>query len=424
MGWRPSATGASFPPPPRATPVTASFLPATPRALTPRTLDWEVSLKILISAGEASGDRYAAGVARAILKLRPDLEFFGCTGEEMRAAGVRTVVDSASLAVVGLAEVVSHIPRIYGEYRRLVAAAERERPALAVLTDSAGFHMRVANALKNKGIPIIQLVAPQAWAWREYRVRNLRRNVTELHCIFPFEESFFRERGVNAHYVGHPLARIVKARWSRNEFFARHRLPEGRPLVALCPGSRRGEIARHLAVLAETVERVSAARACTFLLAAPSGSAERFGSAFFDALKGDGRVRYCEGETWDAMAHADVTLAASGTVTMEAALLGAPMVTYYRVSPLTYFVGKPLVRVPFYSMVNLVAGRRLVAEYIQSGMTAANLAGETLRLLDSPEERARVKAELGAVRAALEAGHDPFEESARRIVKHIQEEVR
>lgn len=389
-----------------------------------RRLDWEVSLKILISAGEASGDRYAAGVARALAALRPDAEFFGCTGEEMRAAGVRTVVDSASLAVVGLAEVVAHIPRIYGEYRRLVAAAERERPAAAILTDSAGFHMRVANALKRLGVPVFQLVAPQAWAWREYRVRNLRRNVAELHCIFPFEERFFRERGVNAHYVGHPLARIVQARWSRQEFFARHGLCQGLPLVTLCPGSRRGEIARHLDVLADAVGRVSASRACTFLLSAPAGSAERFGEEFFAALVSSGRVRYCEGETWDAMAHADVTLAASGTVTMEAALLGAPMVTYYRVSPLTYLAGKPLVRVPFYSMVNLVAGRRLVAEYIQSGMTGANLAGETLRLLDSPEARARMKEELGTVRAALEAGHDPFEESARRIAKHMQEGAR
>jgi lipid-A-disaccharide synthase len=383
-----------------------------------------VSLKILISAGETSGDRYAAGVARALLRLRPDLEFFGCTGEEMRAAGVRTVVDSASLAVVGLAEVVSHIPRIYGEYRRLVAAAARERPALAILTDSAGFHMRVANALRKMGIAVFQLVAPQAWAWREYRVRNLRRNVTELHCIFPFEERFFRERGVNAHYVGHPLARIVKARWSREEFYARHRLPEGRPLVTLCPGSRRGEIARHLPVLAETVETLTARRACTFLLAAPSGSADRFGNAFFDPLKGGGRVRYCEGETWDAMAHADVTLAASGTVTMEAALLAAPMVTYYRVSPLTYFAGKPLVNVPFYSMVNLVAGRQLVAEYIQAAMTAANLAAETLRLLDSPAERLRMKQELSTLRAALSVERDPFEESAQRIANYIEEVAR
>jgi lipid-A-disaccharide synthase len=342
----------------------------------------------------------------------------------MRGAGVRTVVDSASLSVVGLAEVVAHIPRIYGEYRKLIASAAGERPAVAILTDSAGFHIRVAKALKKQGIPVFQLVAPQAWAWREYRVEDLRRNVKELHCIFPFEESFFRARGVNAHYVGHPLARTVKPRWNRQEFHDRHRLPADRPVVALCPGSRRGEIARHLPVLREVVERVGAERACTFLLAAPAGTLARFGEGFFDLLRSDGRVRYCEGESWDAMAHADLTRAASGTVTIEAALLGAPMVTYYRVSPLTYLVGKPLVKVPFYSMVNLVAGRRLVPEFIQSDMTGTNLASETLRLLGAPQALTAMKRELSEVRAALEAEHDPFEESARRIVKFIQEEVR
>ncbi|MBI4891373.1 MAG: lipid-A-disaccharide synthase [Acidobacteria bacterium] len=381
-------------------------------------------LKILISAGEASGDRYAAGVARALLQLAPSAQFFGCTGPQMRQAGVRTVVDSSSLSVLGLAEVVRHIPRIYREYRRLIAAAAAEQPTLAILTDSAGFHAHVARSLHSLGIPVFQLVAPQAWAWREYRVRNLRRNVNELHCIFPFEESFFRQRGVNAFYVGHPLARVVQPRWDRAHFFARLRIDPGRPLVTLCPGSRRGEIARHLPVLAETVERIAAHRACTFLASAPAGTVERHGQGLFAPLLGTGRVRYCEGETWDAMAHADITLAASGTVTMEAALLRAPMVTYYRVSPLTYAAGKPLVNVPFYSMVNLIAQKRVVSEFIQNDMTGENLAAETLRLLSSPEALRLMQEELGAVRQSLEAGHDPYEESARRILQFIEKEER
>ncbi len=383
-----------------------------------------MALKILISAGEASGDRYAAGVAAAIRCIRPEADFFGCTGAEMRANGIRTVVDSANLSVVGLVEVVQHIPRIYGEYRKLVEAAEREKPDAAVLTDSAGFHLRVAAQLRKLDIPVFQLVAPQAWAWREGRVKQLRRNVNELHCIFPFEEQFFRQHGVNAHYIGHPLAQIVRPWLGRAEFFSKHRLPADRPLVALCPGSRQGEIARHLPVLGEAVERIAEQRACTFLLAAPAGAADRFGKDFWSPLRPEGRVRYCEGETWDAMGHSDVTLAASGTVTIEAALLGAPMVTYYRVSPVTYLIGKPLVRVPYYSMVNLVAGKRVVAEYIQQDMTGANLAGEAMRLLSAPEARERMKAELSEVRTALEAGHDPFECSARRILTYIQEEVR
>ncbi|MBN9661925.1 MAG: lipid-A-disaccharide synthase [Acidobacteria bacterium] len=381
-------------------------------------------LKILVSAGEASGDRYAAGVVAALRRQCPEADFFGCTGLEMRAAGVRTVVDAASLSVVGLVEVLHHIPRIYGEYRKLIAVAESERPDLAILTDSPDFHLRLARQLHRRGIPVYYLVAPQAWAWREGRVRQLQRNVRELHCIFPFEEGFFRQRGVNAYYIGHPLARVIGPRLSREEFFRKHRIPGDRPLITLCPGSRRGEIGRHLPTLRDAVSRIAARRACTFLLAAPAGTAERFGPGFFDPLTGDGAVKMAEGETWDAMAHSTVTLAASGTVTMEAALLGAPMVTFYKVTPVSWALGKMLVKVPYFSMVNLVAGRKVVAELIQQDMTGPALATETLRLLDSPDSVAKMKEELAAVRSALETGHDPMEESAGRILSSIKEEVR
>ncbi len=380
-------------------------------------------MKILVSAGEPSGDRYAAGVVRALARLLPQADFFGCPGSEMRAAGVRAAADQSALSVVGLVEVLGHIPAIWREFRRLAAAARAERPAAALLTDSAAFHLRLAARLRALGIPVFHLVAPQAWAWREGRVRQLRRNVTELHCIFPFEEDFFRSRGVNAHYIGHPLARVVRPSQERNAFFSRHRIPAGRPLVTLCPGSRRGEIARHLPVLRGAVERISSARACTFLLAAPAGSEERFGHAFFEPICGAGDVRYCEGETWDAMAHADLTLAASGTVATEAALLGSPMVIFYRVHPLTWRIGRPFVRVPFFSIVNLVAGREIAPELIQHRCNPAALAAEALRLLASEEARRRMRAGLGRVRAALATLRDPYEVSAARIAAFLNREV-
>lgn len=379
--------------------------------------------KVLVSAGESSGDRYAAGVVQALRAMGVDGDYFGCTGVEMRAAGVRTVVDAASLSVVGLVEVLHHIPRIYGEYRKLLAAADRDRPDFAILTDSPDFHLRLAKQLHRRGIPVFYLVAPQAWAWREGRTRQIQRNVTELHCIFPFEEKFFRDRGVNAHYVGHPLAGVVRPRYSRTEFIARHELAGDRPVIALCPGSRQGEIGRHLPALQDAVARIASQQECTFLLATPAGTAERFGAGFFETICGDGRVHRIEGETWDVMAHADVTLAASGTVTIEAALLGAPLVTYYRVTAISWALGRMLVRVPFYSMVNLVAGRRIAAELIQDEMTGEALAREALVLLRSPEAVARMKQDLGEVRRALEAGHDPFEESARRIVASMNKEA-
>ena len=380
-------------------------------------------VQILVSAGEASGDHYAAGVVAHLRELMPGAEFFGCTGAEMRAAGVRTVVDSASLSVLGLVEVLHHIPRIYGEFRKLVRAAKEIRPAAAILTDSPDFHLRLAAKLHKMGIPVFYLVAPQAWAWRAGRARTLQRNVRELHCIFPFEEKFFRDRGVNAYYIGHPLAGTVRPTLDRESFFRKHEIRTGLPLVTLCPGSRRGETARHLAPLREAVERIAARRPATFVLAIPAGARERYGAEFYEPLSGEKLVRIVEGETRDAMAHADVTLAASGTVTMEGALLGSPLVSFYRVTPLTWYIGRPLVNVPFYTMVNLVAGRRVIPELIQDDMTGERIAEEALILLKSESARTEMKAGLNEVARLLSSHGDPLEESARRIATSLLRDI-
>lgn len=337
----------------------------------------------------------------------------------MRAAGVRTVVDADSLAVVGLVEVLQHLPRIHGEYRRLLAAVERERPAAAVLTDSSGFHLRVAPKLKAMGVEVFYLVAPQAWAWREGRVRVLERNVKELYCIFPFEEEWYRRRGVNAVYIGHPLAGEVRAVGTRCAFFERHRLPAGVPLVTLCPGSRRGEVKRHLPVLAGAVRALKSMRRVTTVLAAPAGARWTEEVAVSAFLRETGSL-LVSGETWDALAHADVALPASGTVTVEAALLGVPMVTYYRVQPVTYLLGRLLVRTPFFSMVNLVAGKRVVEELIQGDCTPRALAGATERLLSDERKRTEMRLELAAVAASLASGSDPLDQSAARIAASLE----
>ena len=225
-------------------------------------------MRILISAGEASGDLYASLLAERLRALWPEAEFFGCTGPRMRAAGVRTVVDAASLAVVGLVEVLHHIPRIYKEFRKMCRAAEETRPDLAILTDSPDFHLRLARRLRRQGVPVVYLVAPQVWAWRKGRLRAMRRDIRRLLCIFPFEEAYFRERGLDAAYLGHPLAGLVKPALTREMFFKKHGVAAGRPLVTVMPGSRRGEAARHLPALLEAVDRLYRSRAATFLLPA------------------------------------------------------------------------------------------------------------------------------------------------------------
>jgi lipid-A-disaccharide synthase len=371
--------------------------------------------RILISAGEASGDLYASLLVEELRRGWPDAEFFGCTGPRMRRAGVRTVVDAASLAVVGLLEVVAHIPRIYSEYRKLLAAAAESPPDLAILTDSPDFHLRVAARLKRQGVPVVYLVAPQVWAWRRGRLKTMRKRLARVLCIFPFEEQFFRREGVAATYVGHPLAGLVRPALGREEFFRKHRLPANRPLITVLPGSRRGEAARHLPALLEAADRLYSEKAASFLLPASVTT----GAAFFRERIGRTPIQVIEGENWDAIGHADLALAASGTVTVEAALLGTPMVTFYKVTALSWAAGRLLVRVPFYSMVNLVAGRRIVPELMQSEMTGERLASEARRLLDDKPALRRMRADLAEVAARL--SHGDAMKRAAAVIEDLME---
>jgi lipid-A-disaccharide synthase len=375
-------------------------------------------VRVLISAGEASGDLYASRVVEALKSRHPDAEFFGCAGPRMQAAGVKAVVDARSLSVVGIVEVLEHIPRIYGEFRKLVRAAREQRPDVAVLTDSPDFHLRLAKKLHAQGIPVVYLIAPQAWAWRRGRVRTMRRTLQRLLCIFPFEEAFFREHGVPATFIGHPLARIVKPSLTRTEFCEKFGLsPEDR-LVVLLPGSRHGEVIRHLPYLLDAAKRIQAAEKVRFLLALPPG----FGAQshnFWEPV-GAKSIQVIEGSTWDCLAQAEVALAASGTVTIEAALLGAPMVTFYRVNALSWYLGRWMVSAPFLSMVNLVAGRQVAAELIQHDMTSERIAAEALKLLNDESAQRKMKADLAEVKAKLSSDHDPMEFAAECIEKVLE----
>jgi lipid-A-disaccharide synthase len=342
----------------------------------------------------------------------------------MQKAGIRAIVDSRSLSVVGLVEVITHLPRIYGEYRKLIAAIKRERPDFVILTDSPDFHLRLAKRVHAMGIPVIYLVAPQAWAWRQGRVKQMRKTIRHLFCLFPFEEAFYRRHGVNAHYIGHPLARMLKPSMTKAEFFARHSIPAGQPLVALCPGSRRSEIGRHLPPLMDAVARIRKEKPVHFILAAPLGFSEHGRDSFFKERISGSAIQVIEGQTWDVLAHADVALAASGTVTMEGAILGTPLVTYYKVMGLSWFLGRFLVKVPHYSMVNLIAEKRLAPELMQNEMTGDRLARETLALLNDPGARNAMREGLREVGAKLASSEDPMERAARIIREFFDEHSR
>ena len=379
--------------------------------------------KILVSAGEASGDLYASQLVNAIRREHPNADFFGCAGPRMRAAGVREVVDAASLAVVGLVEVIHHIPRIYGEFRKLVESARIERPDLAILTDSPDFNLRVATKLRKLGIPVLYLIAPQVWAWREGRVKRMKRDLDRVLCIFPFEEEYFARHGVTATYIGHPLTWTARPELLKEDFFKKHALDASKPLITLLPGSRVGEVARHLPAVTDASHILHKRTQANIILATPVQFAARAGASFFQERIGGSSIQVLEGETSDALAHADVAIAASGTVTIEAAILGTPMVTFYKVTALSWALGRFLVRVPYYSMVNLVAGAKVVPELMQNEATGERLAAEALRLLKDAGSRAEMKRSLAEVTSKLAAPDHPMERAARIVDEYLKRSV-
>jgi lipid-A-disaccharide synthase len=360
--------------------------------------------EILISAGEASSDMYAARLATA-LRARTGARLFGMGGKRMAEAGVEVIADYHQVAVVGISEVLHKIPTVIGVQRRIASEAVRRRAALAILVDSPGTHLGVARRLKNNGIRVGYFIGPQVWAWRPGRVRVVKRLVERMVVIFPFEEEIYREAGVPVNFVGHPLVDVVKASMSRTEFAARHGLDAGRPIVTLLPGSRRSEIERHYPLIMEACQQLSGGAwsngTIQFVLAAaPALETELFAPHAKPGVS----VTRVEGVTYDALGAADCAIVASGTATVEAALLGTPMVVVYRVSPTSAFVLKRMVRSPFIAMVNLIAGRRVVQELIQDQFTSAAVTEEVRTLLESPSARDEMKAGLAEVRIKLGPG--------------------
>jgi lipid-A-disaccharide synthase len=367
-------------------------------------------VRIFISAGEASGDLYASRLVEVLKARHPGAEFFGCAGPRMQAAGVRAVVDQRSLAVVGIIEVIPHIPRILGDMNKLVRACAAEHPDVAILTDAPSFHLPLARKLKRQGIRVVYLVAPQAWAWKQGRVKTMRATLNRLLCIFPFEEEFFQGYGVPTVYIGHPLSRLAKPQLTRAELCSKLGIPEVTRIVALLPGSRHGELAQHLPILLEVVRLIRQRHPLSFVLPLPAG----FGlqnTRFWKPVQAES-IQVIEGHTWDALAQAELALAASGTVTIEAAMLGTPMVTFYRVNALSWYLQRWRVRTPFLTMVNLVAGRQVVPELIQDQMTAERIAAEAVRLLENEEVRKTMCAGLAEVAKKLGSERDPMEIAA------------
>jgi lipid-A-disaccharide synthase len=354
-------------------------------------------IPLLLSAGEASGDMYAALLAKA-LRERLDVQIFGMGGPQMRAAGVDIVMDYAEVAVVGITEIVKHLPSLLKAMEKLVGEAAARKPALAILTDFPGFHLRLARKLKPQGIRNVYYICPQFWAWRPWRVKLIRRRFEKALCIFPFEKKFFSGAGISTEFIGHPLVGTVRATKDRKQFCEENGMTPGTATVTVLPGSRSGELLHHLPVLREACARIHAKMPVQFVIAAANPQdVEMLKSAWLPGLK----LRVLAGETYNALAAADAAIVSSGTATVETALLDVPMVVVYRVSPLTAVLAKPLVRTRFFAMVNLIAERQVVPELVQDDFTPEKVAGETLRLLQDPNARSSIRTGLGEVRARL-----------------------
>jgi lipid-A-disaccharide synthase len=330
---------------------------------------------------------YAARLATA-LKQRLDVALFGMGGPQMRAAGVEIVADFSEVSVVGVTEVLKRIPSLRRAMRRLVVEAEHRRPPLAILTDFPGFHLRLARKLRPKGIRNVYYICPQFWAWRPWRANLVRRRFALALCIFPFEEKFYADAGVPVKFIGHPLVGNVKPTLTREEFCKKYGLLEGHAIVTILPGSRGGEIAHHVPVLVEALQEIRstfAGKLQLVLAVAPGLKLEQL-KAMFPA---QWQAKFMEQDTYNAVAAADLVIVSSGTATVEAALLGKPMIVVYRLSPLTAKLVKPLVKTKYFSMVNLIAGHTVVPELIQDDFTPRRVAEEAAKLLSPSEDGKR-----------------------------------
>ena len=346
-------------------------------------------IPLLLSAGEASGDMYAARLAAA-LQQRIDVALFGMGGPHMRAAGVEIVADYSEVSVVGITEIFTHLPSLVRAMRHLVEEAQRRRPALAILTDFPGFHLRLARKLLPKGVRNLYYICPQFWAWRPWRVNLVRRRFAGALCIFHFEEKFYADAGVPVKFIGHPLVENVQATLTRESFCRKYGLAEDGRIITVLPGSRRGEIAHHLPTLLEGLREIRRRlRGVPQIVVAVAPGLDS--GALQRSFPADWQVRLIANDTYNCLAAADLAIVSSGTATVETALLGTPMIVFYRLSPLTARLAKPLVKTKFFGMVNLIAGRAVVPELIQDDFTPERLAGEAEQLLSgSPSDNPRV----------------------------------
>lgn len=364
---------------------------------------------IFLSAGEASGEHYGAALIEALRERLPDVRFSGLGGAAMREAGCNCIVRAEDMAVMGITEVVHHMPRIYANYRRLIAHLRRQPPDIAILIDFPDVNLRLARELRRLHVPVVYFVSPQLWAWKKRRIRWVQERVTRMLVIFPFEEPYYRERGVAAEFVGHPLADMPLPEISRDEFARQWNLDANRPWIGLLPGSRGRELRLNLPVMAQAARLLGSEY--EYLLPVAPTLDETWVRAEVERLAAGVPIRVVH-DARAALLHARASIVASGTATVQAALIGNPFIAVYRLSRLSYAVASRLVKLPHVAMPNLIASRRIVPELIQHAFTPESAASALRPLLADGAARSAMIDDLHGVRDALRPPHALFAATA------------
>ncbi len=368
----------------------------------------------MIVAGEASGDKHGAKLVSALHLTPTDapFEFFGAGGDEMRAAGVETLVDSREVAIMGALEVARALPKFLRVFRRLRDAARERKPDLVVLIDWPEFNLRLAKKLHRDGHRIIYYISPQIWAWRGYRIRAIRRYIERMLVILPFEKDYYQQHGVEVDYVGHPLLDSVRVTATREEFCSRHQLDPLRPIVALLPGSRHSELKYILPPLLDAAKRLDQSHPHLQFVLPLALTVQR--EEIESQTRSINNLHLIEQDTYNAIAAADLAVVASGTATLETAIVGTPLIIVYRASRLNWRIFHPMINVPFVGMPNLIAGREIAPEMLQDDLNGPALAERIASLLADDRKRARMRDDLAKVRQALGAAN-ASERAARRL---------
>ncbi|MEX0603044.1 MAG: lipid-A-disaccharide synthase, partial [Bacteroidota bacterium] len=356
-----------------------------------------MATRVMMIAGEASGDLHGSGVVRELRRQRKGIEIFGVGGDRMRQAGMDLVYHVNELGFMGFVEVVKHLPLIRSVERTLAQLLKFKRPDVVVLIDYPGFNLRFAKTAKKFGIPVVYYISPQVWAWHRSRVKSMRGVVDLMLTVFEFETAFYRKEGIEAECVGHPLLESLEHSLPKKQFQQRYGIDSGKPILALLPGSRKQEIQNIFPVMLSAGRELAAGRGMELAVGVAPTLEERYFRTMFTL---DG-VRLVKGATYDLMKHADFAIVTSGSATLETALFGTPIVVLYKTSWLTYLLGRMLIRVKNIGLVNIVAGKTVVPEFIQHRATPGRIVSTVTDLLDTPGAVAAIKKELAGVRSLL-----------------------